>query len=872
MAAYFQFKLATGNGPFTIKVRESNDPVSKNRYISGTIPNPIEYEDIPDGLPHTYIVEITSPSCDAFSGSFTTTTICRARPAIEATQNCNSFISTGKVFVDFQAALEGYSKVLLQVYDGLNSVIAEEINTSVKVTKELLNNKNYRIKVSNPVYGSCFTEINYSTNCVTSPSCDANFEVEEVNPDTVISTTPAPVITSVVVTNGQAVVSGTAACNGFVRLYRKNTSGGWDAITERNIAVLTNYWTYTFSANGGTYAADAYCSQYTKESLLSAPKDATITPVNPDPEPEPQDVLVRAYLSYNPGDNTFVTAQVTPDTAQAEARLVSTGNSTAWLPLLDWGSVYEGKSYNKRLVVPNLPQGNYTISVRNKNNTDEVQVIPNLALGSTNVTRSLYEAAAPVDPSTPTVPTSGLITGNDVPKQLLVLQNEYYQVGFHLGWGGAVTYLKPSDAPTNLINNMDYGRQIQYAIYGWPTLGFSPQGKQPAAAQWSQIGWDPIQAGDFDTPSVVTQFKLIDSNNLYFRTIPRHWGYRNSPAECYVDTWVKLNGRAIEQTHILHNHRTDAFDNLNRGQDWTGAYIHARWFRAKSYWGNKPYTNAPLTDFDLQDQIPNISESTGDATNLHTKGFYSPEKWMYLYNVDNPSAQGLGMWSKSPRFTTMLIPGGSGYKVDEGEFGSASSFMRTGPDAEMMERNIVYRWDTSYIIGSVEQVRAYAYDRRNVNSGPKWDFTLGKDGWWSNPWQGGAWDTATQTEYPHPGYWEMKYETKYANIVSPDLALEASNFTKMEITMAITGTHTQGSISFNKRRDNAYRYNRDGFTAFDDVTYNFDYIPDGQYRTYTVNLTSNPNWGGIISRIYIDMNGGMQLGRYVRIKSIELKS
>lgn len=864
--ASFSFDLRTGNGPFTIVIRATTDPVTTNRYISGTIPGVIEYTAIEDGLPHDYVVDITSPSCEPFRGQFSYTAPCSAKPAVNVTQDCTSFASTNKAFVNVSATLQGYSTVLLQIYNGSSTVTAQNIDTGVVKRVEIPNNITARIRVSNPLYSTCYTEINYQIKCST-VACDTDINIGQVNPDQVNSTTPTPNITSAVISNGQTVITGTSVCNGFIRLYRRSiTTNAWVAITDRTIAVTNGTWSYTVnSASTETYGADALCSQYTSPSAISGGFSSVVTPVDPDPEPD--DVISRTYLSYNPNSNTFITAQVTPETAQVEARLVSTGNTTQWLTLSDWGSVFEGKAYNKRLVISNLPQGNYTITIRNKNNTSE-SYSSTVTVANSAINQSLYDSSAGSDPSTPTIP-DGLITGADVPKSEIYFDTPYFRIGFHLGQGGAITYLKPVDAPDNIVNNYDYGRQLQYALYGWPVVGFRPEGKLPAAQQWNEIGWDPIQTGDFDTPSVVTQYKKIDNNNIYFRTIPRHWGYRNSPAECYVDTWVKIDGRKIEQTNILTNHRTDQFDNLNRGQDWAGGFINARWFRAKVYWGNQPFTNQPLTDFDMGENIPNITE-TGNQYGV--KSMVNTERWIYAYNADYPSRIGLGLWSKTPRFSTSMVANANGvYKVDEGVYGGPCVTIGNHLDAEQMERNIVYRWDYAFVLGSVDDIRSYAYDRKDDLLGPSWDFSVGKQHWWSSPFSGGAFTAQEQTEYPHPGVWRIRYDTKYANIISPDTALLASNYTRFEITMAITGSHTQAGINFTKRRNNGYRFNQNGYVAVDDVRYTWNYIPDGQMRTYVLDLPSNPDWGGVIGKIYIDMNGGPEAGRYLELKSINLR-
>lgn len=386
--AYFSFKLDSGNGPFTIKVRESNDPMDYNRYISGTIPNPIEYEDIPDGLPHNYIVSITSPSCSAFEASFTTTSSCKAKPSLELQQNCDSFTATGKAFVKIKAALEGYSRVLLQVYDGAKTLISEEIDTGVFISREIPNRKNLKFKASNTRYGTCFTEVNFSTLCTAEVVCDIDIEIGNVSPDQVRSVTPIPAITSAKIENGVTTIVGTASCNGTVKLYKRNTTtNGWTSITERTIQVTNGAWSHIVNTDDiDTYAVDGYCSQYTDPSNISAGFTSVEVPVDP---PEETVVIQRIGFSFSPGNNSFIGVQVN---GNVEAKLVSTNNSTDWKTLDEYGFFIGGTLYNKRLVIPNLPSGNYTIFTRPLGQTQEVS--SSVSVGNQGFETLIYDKDA----------------------------------------------------------------------------------------------------------------------------------------------------------------------------------------------------------------------------------------------------------------------------------------------------------------------------------------------------------------------------------------------------------------------------------------------------------------------------------------------
>ena len=85
------------------------------------------------------------------------------------------------------------------------------------------------------------------------------------------------------------------------------------------------------------------------------------------------------------------------------------------------------------------------------------------------------------------------------------LDNGTIKLGVDLNLGGAITYLAPSGTDDNVVNNWDWGRQIQMSHYAGPAP-FRVPGKTPAKA-WADFPWNPVQAGDhFGHPS-----KLLDT-------------------------------------------------------------------------------------------------------------------------------------------------------------------------------------------------------------------------------------------------------------------------------------------------------------------------------------------------------------------------
>lgn len=444
----------------------------------------------------------------------------------------------------------------------------------------------------------------------------------------------------------------------------------------------------------------------------------------------------------------------------------------------------------------------------------------------------------------------------DVPSGTKIYTTPYYRIGVDYQAGGSFRQLySPASSTENMINNHDLGRQLQWAIYGWDIPWLSFQQPHP---YWLGIGWDPIQTGDMSTPSRVTQwYESSDGKSIYFRTVPQMWGYFDLACECHVDNYVKIKDKVVEQTQILYNKRTDSFQNLPRGQDVGGGFLNSPYYKIKFYEGDQPWTSGALTDWDLTSDVPaGIKDS--DKNNAH---FWTPENWMYLYSP--AKGNGVGVWGQEAKFSATYEgrkdePGWTEYSGDYGTFG-------THIRNDHIDRNVVYKFESAFVFGSAEDTRAYAYTRRNDTRKIDADFSKDKQHWWANV----AYAENEMTQYPHPGYWGVDFTSKVTNFASPTLSVPASSYTKLEIVAAVTGQQVPATITLLKHRNNARQYNNQYGTAYDDLYYSFQPVADGQFRTYTIDLSTNPQYGGILSQMYLDFNMQPGAGRGVKIKSIK---
>src|SRR5947209_3331249 len=78
--------------------------------------------------------------------------------------------------------------------------------------------------------------------------------------------------------------------------------------------------------------------------------------------------------------------------------------------------------------------------------------------------------------------------------KMTYLDNGVIRLGVDLNLGGAITHLGRSGTGENLVNSLDFGRQVQMSYYSGP-VPFRVPGKEPKK-EWDFIGWNPIQVGD----------------------------------------------------------------------------------------------------------------------------------------------------------------------------------------------------------------------------------------------------------------------------------------------------------------------------------------------------------------------------------------
>ena len=277
-------------------------------------------------------------------------------------------------------------------------------------------------------------------------------------------------------------------------------------------------------------------------------------------------------------------------------------------------------------------------------------------------------------------------------ENVVCIENEYIKLGINVALGGAVTYLA-EHGKKNLINSWDWGRQVQLSFYSGP-VPFHPEGTE-MGEHWTHTGWNPIQTGDcFFNRAKVEEYK-IEGNTLYVKCIPMQWALNNVPGECDFELWYTLEGKTVNATARINNHRADTTQYRACGQELPAVYTNGEFYRIVSYVGEEPRTGGKLSEI--------VSKNTGDR-HWPSEFMLYPEGWVALVNDED---YGLGVYNPH----TCGAVGGFAGGIERMGIGGAKD-AQTGTvsptTSVILDHNIVYTFNFSLIVGDLESVRETA--------------------------------------------------------------------------------------------------------------------------------------------------------------------
>jgi hypothetical protein len=414
-------------------------------------------------------------------------------------------------------------------------------------------------------------------------------------------------------------------------------------------------------------------------------------------------------------------------------------------------------------------------------------------------------------------------------ERMSYLDNGRVRLGVNLDLGGSSTYISAGDGKENVVNNHDWGRQVQMSFYSGP-VPFAPGGKQPAKA-WSRLGWNPIQSGDYFGHRAKVLEHRNDGNTIYVKCVPMQWPLNDEPGECTFEVWIELQANAAHVRSRLNNARSDKTFYEARGQELPAVYTNSAYWRLMTYTGDKPFTG---------DKLVRIDRKLEEGGWAHA----SPsENWAALVNDDE---WGLGVYSPGNyRFSGGFHGTPKGPGTDP--TGYISPVCR-----EIIDATIVYEYRYVLVLGPLKDIRQWVYDNAPRPAAPQWTFLKDRQHWY--------YVNASDQGWPIRGELNVSLEKDDPQLISPDFFCPAELAPRLRIEAAFRTAQKSAQV-FWKTSDHPFS---------GDLSTSFAIEGDGNFRVYEVKLAGHPRYKGVITGLRIDPAGSAEKGASVRVKSVSL--
>lgn len=427
------------------------------------------------------------------------------------------------------------------------------------------------------------------------------------------------------------------------------------------------------------------------------------------------------------------------------------------------------------------------------------------------------------------------------PSQLEFIDNGTIKLGISKDLGGAITYLSKSGSDENVINNFDWGRQIQMSFFGGP-VPYHEKGQQPKA-HWKHIGWNPIQAGDdFGNGSKVIELTK-EKSRLSVKCIPMQWPLNNLPGECIYESFIELKGNTAEVRCRLVNARSDKTQYPGRHQELPAVYTNGSYYRLMTYRGDKPFTG---------DELVRIPKKRGPG--FPWDYWLATENWAALVNDED---WGLGIYKPNNSF----FIGGFAGKEGEGGTNDNSTGYIAPLRTEILDHNITYEYRYTLILGSLDEIRAHAVREGKGAGLPDWKFEKDRQHWRYQA----AGNYGTDAGWPIKGFIELDLSKQDLVAISPATLWQADEAPVLQIEAAFKTSQKQAAVAWSVYDGK----NHDPVFAADNHLH-FEIQGDGRFRTYEVRLSAAESYQGGINYLMFRPSLKPEEDGWVKIRRINL--
>lgn len=421
-----------------------------------------------------------------------------------------------------------------------------------------------------------------------------------------------------------------------------------------------------------------------------------------------------------------------------------------------------------------------------------------------------------------------------VPPQakLSVLSNQAIELGVDLNRGGAIVYLAKRKGP-NLVNNYDFGRQIQLSFYSGP-VPYTEAGQSPKK-HWEHLGWNPVQTGDdFKNTSEVLLHEN-DRRRLYVRCRPMQWPLNRVRAECVFEQWLELDGNVVKARARLTNQRSDRNQYPARLQELPAVYGVPALSRIVTYSGSRPFTGEALVD------APKPTGKRPWATWMGTEG------WAAM--VDG-SGSGLGVISPG---RISFIGGFAGQPGGYETMSNNTAYIASQAQ-EILDHNITYEFRYELVVGTLEEIRARAKAVRSVGL-PEWRFAMDRRGW--------RYVNAEDCGWPVKGRLEVRLEREDPQLIGPAVLWRAEEAPYVMIEAAF---HTKQKLA------TVYWQEAGASGPGPGNMMSFPIIADDEFHIFRVPLKDSPAYKGAMGGLRFDPVPSAETGAWVKVRSIRLEA
>ncbi len=419
------------------------------------------------------------------------------------------------------------------------------------------------------------------------------------------------------------------------------------------------------------------------------------------------------------------------------------------------------------------------------------------------------------------------------------IDNGTIKLGVNLELGGAITYIADSSKGKNLVNNWDWGRQIQMSFFAEPRP-YIEKGQKPKK-HWDHIGWNPIQAGDdYGNGSKVVEFKK-KKTSLYVKCIPMQWPLNNVPGECTYECWIELKNNTIQVRARFNNARSDKNKYIGRHQELPAVYSNGEYYRLLTYRGDKPFTG---------DKVDRIPKKKGDG--FPWEYWFATENWAALVNDKD---WGLGIYKPD---NYLFIGGFAGKEGRGGTHDSPTGYIAP-LHTEILDHNITYDYNYTLILGSLNDIRGYAVKQGRGMGLPDWRFDKDRQHWRYEA----VGSKGTDAGWPIKGYIQLDLGKHGMSAISPPRLWKAEDALVLHISAAFMTSQKKSLIAWTKYRTDNHN---PSFSAENHL--GFDIIGDGKFRTYTIDLTSAGSYTGALSYLMFKPIRKPEKGGWVKVKRI----